>query len=381
MTLPVLRCPHRPPCPGCPELGRGLASSAAYAELARFAAEVGVALELDDAAEPLGYRVRARLAVRGRASSPKLGIFQAGSHRIADIPHCLVHHPLVNDVAAVLKQAMRELRIEPYADAPHRGLLRYLQVVIERESQRAQLVLVVNSQDRAHSAALCDRVSELLGARQHGLFVSPNTTRGNTILGPTCEWVRGPRAVRERIAGADVFFPPDAFGQSNLDLYERIVQRIAELVPDDARVAELYAGTGAIGLALLPRVRSVAFNEIGAGSLAGLRMGVDALPPPLAARTQVHAGPVAAHAGLASDADVVIADPPRKGLDPELRRALCTAPPARLIYLSCGLGSFIADTRELLGSGRFTLQRMIGYDLFPFTGHVETLACFDAARS
>lgn len=381
MTLAMLRCPHRPPCPGCPELGRGLASSAAFAELQRFTEELGVALEPEAGGEPLGYRVRARLAVRGRASSPKLGIFQAGSHRIADIPHCLVHHPLVNDVAAVLKQAMRELRIEPYADAPHRGLVRYLQVVIERESQRAQLVLVVNSEERERSAALCTRVSELLGARLHGLFVSAHAVRGNTILGPTCDWVSGPRAVRERIAGADVFFPPDAFGQSNLDAYERIVRRIGELVPEGARIAELYAGTGAIGLSLLPRAHSVAFNEIGAGSIAGLRMGIDALPPPLAAHTAVHEGPAAAHTGLAAGADVVIADPPRKGLDPELRRALIAAPPARFIYLSCGLSSFIADTRELLGSGRFTLRGVIAYDLFPFTGHVETLAWFEPARS
>jgi tRNA/tmRNA/rRNA uracil-C5-methylase (TrmA/RlmC/RlmD family) len=358
-----------------------LQSSAAFAQLQRFADEIGVPLELAAGGESLGYRVRARLAVRGRANSPKLGIFQAGSHRIVDTPHCLVHHPLVNDVAAVLKQAMRELRVEPYADAPHRGLVRYLQVVIERESQRAQLVLVINSEDQGRSAALCTRLSELLGARLHGLFVSANAVRGNTILGPSCEWVSGPRAVRERVAGADVFFPPDAFGQSNLDAYERIVQRIGELVPDGARIAELYAGTGAIGLSLLPRAQSVAFNEIGGGSLAGLRMGIDALPPPLAARTAVHEGPIATHTGLAAAADVVIADPPRKGLDPELRCALIAAPPARFVYLSCGLSSFIADTRELLGSGRLTLRSVIAYDLFPFTGHVETLACFEPARS
>jgi tRNA/tmRNA/rRNA uracil-C5-methylase (TrmA/RlmC/RlmD family) len=47
-----------------------------------------------------GYRHRARLAVRGRAASPKIGIFQEGSHRVVDIPRCLVHHPLVNEVAA-----------------------------------------------------------------------------------------------------------------------------------------------------------------------------------------------------------------------------------------------------------------------------------------
>ncbi len=53
-----------------------------------------------------GYRHRKRLAVRGRAASPKIGIFQEGSHRVVDIPRCLVHHPLVNEVAAITKETL-----------------------------------------------------------------------------------------------------------------------------------------------------------------------------------------------------------------------------------------------------------------------------------
>jgi len=95
---------------------------------------------------PFGYRHRARLAVRGRAASPKIGIFQEGSHRVVDIPHCLVHHPLVNEVAAITKAALRRTGVSPYADRAHRGMLRYLQVVVERRSGTAQVVLVANDE-------------------------------------------------------------------------------------------------------------------------------------------------------------------------------------------------------------------------------------------
>jgi 23S rRNA (uracil1939-C5)-methyltransferase len=345
--------------------------------LARFATEAGVTLELAPAPEARGHRVRARLAVRGRAGSPKLGIFQEGSHRIADIPRCVVHHPLINDVVAVLKQAIRELRVEPYAETPHRGLLRYVQIAIERASQSAQVVLVGNCEDHAPLQPLAARLQSLLGGRLHSLFVSPNTARSNVILGPRCEKLSGPDALHERIAGADVFFPPDAFGQANLDEYERIVGRISALVPDGADVLELYAGTGAIGLSLVARSNNVRFCELGPGSLRGLRMGIDLLGPALRNRTQVLAGSVVEHAPLAAGAELVVADPPRKGLDPELREVLCAEPPRRFLYLSCGPEALLADARALLQHGRQRLAQLVVFELMPFTGHAEALACFE----
>lgn len=382
MRSSTLRCPHRPPCPGCPRLGEALAladapSGSKLDALARFAQQAGVALELGPAVSPLGYRNRARLAIRGRSSSPKIGIFQAGSHRIADIPRCLVQHPGINDTVALLKHAIRKTGVEPYADAAHRGLLRYAQLVVERPTQTVQLVLVVNSDDPAALAPLLDQMRADLGPRLHSAFVSPNTTRSNAILGSRCEKICGPDAVHERIAAAEVFFPPDAFGQANLGGYEHIVRRIGDLVEDGADLLELYAGVGAIGLSLLPRAARVRFNEISPGSLRGLHMGIDALGPALRARAEILPGPAAAHAAAARGADVVIADPPRKGLDPELTAALCTQPPRRFLYVSCDTRSFLTDARALLQSGRLRLTDLLAYDLFPFSDHLEVLAAFE----
>ena len=370
---------HRPPCPGCPRFGAGLEAHPELAELAQLAERAGIALELGEQGPAAGYRHRARLAVRGRPGQPVIGIFAEGTHRAINVPRCVVHHPRINEVAAALASAMRELRSTPYADATHRGLVRYLQVVVEQRSQRVQVVLVVNGSDREPYGPLLQRLRELLGERLHSLFVSEQNARSNAILGPRCEAICGEPALRERIAGADVFFPPDAFGQSNLPLYARIVERIGTFVPDGADVLETYAGTGAIGLSLLPRVRRVRCNEVASGSLAGLRMGVGALPEPLRARVEILAGAIAEHAALASGCDVVIADPPRKGLDPALLQALCAAPPARLLYLSCGLPALLRDAQVLLASTALQLRALIAYDLFPFTAHVETLACFERA--
>jgi 23S rRNA (uracil1939-C5)-methyltransferase len=378
---PLLRCTHRPPCPGCPRFGEPLRlatpAHGKLAALARFAEQAGVALELGPASAAQGYRKRARLAIRGRASSPKLGIFQEHSHRIADIPRCVVQHPRINELAAELKHAIRITGVEPYADAPHRGVLRYAQFVIERASSAVQLVLVVNTQQLDPLAPLVTRLRDALGSRLHSLFLSPNTARTNAILGPSCHKQSGPDAVHERIASADVYFPPDAFGQANLEGYEHIVARIGALVDPDTDVLELYAGVGAIGLSLLPRVARVRFNELGAGSLRGLRMAIDALAPPHRARTEILPGRAADHVASVSTAHTVIADPPRKGLDGEVLAALRVSPPPRFIYLSCDSATFVRDAAELLREGRMRVSALVAYDLFPFTDHLEVLACFD----
>ena len=93
-----------------------------------------------------------------------------------------------------------------------------------------------------------------------------------------------------------MFFPPGAFGQANLPLFERRGPG-AGWVPDGARVLEFHAGCGAIGLGLLPRSR-IAFNEVAPAALEGLALGLAARPADERARTTVLPGPAADHAAV-----------------------------------------------------------------------------------
>jgi 23S rRNA (uracil1939-C5)-methyltransferase len=370
-------CPHRPPCPGCPRFGeRGLPREA-WSALAALARDVGLAPPAIVEGAPFGYRHRARLAVRGRAASPKVGIFQEGSHRIVDIPHCLVHHPLVNRVAAAVKAAVRATGVAPYVERAHRGVLRAVQVVVERASQRAQVVLVANADAPRALDPLAARLAADLGDSLHSLWWNGNPARTNVILGPHWHRFAGPEAVAETIGGARVFFPPGAFGQTNLDLADRLVAEVAAWVPDGASVVEYHAGCGAIGLGLLPRVARIAFNEVAPDALAGLALGIAAHPPAVRARAALLPGAAADAAGAARGADVVIVDPPRKGLEPALLDALVREPPARLVVVSCNPDAFLAEARALLDGGRLGLTAIVPFALFPHTAHVETLALFE----
>jgi tRNA/tmRNA/rRNA uracil-C5-methylase (TrmA/RlmC/RlmD family) len=120
-------------------------------------------------------------------------------------------------------------------------------------------------------------------------------------------------------------------------------------------------------------------NEVGPASLQGLAMGLDALPAAERDKVEVIAGTAGAQAAVAAGADVVIADPPRKGLDAELMTQLANEPPPRFLYVSCGLDSLLTDTQKLTANGRLRLRELSAFNLMPYTGHVETVACFERA--
>ncbi len=93
----------------------------------------------------VAFATAPRLAIRGRVGSPKIGLFEADSHRVVHIPNCRVHHPLINEVASAVRGALADAAVTCYSDRAHMGLARYLQVVIERRSGSAQIVLVANT--------------------------------------------------------------------------------------------------------------------------------------------------------------------------------------------------------------------------------------------
>jgi tRNA/tmRNA/rRNA uracil-C5-methylase (TrmA/RlmC/RlmD family) len=328
--------------------------------------------------ETAGFRHRVRLAIRGRVGSPKVGLFELDTHRVVHIPNCSVQHPLINRVAGVVRRALVDAHVTSYSDAAHLGLARYLQVVVERSSQTAQVVLVGNCETPEPLAGCLDRIREGLGDALHSLWFNANLEHTNTILGPKFQNWCGPPAVVERFGGGPaVYYPPGAFGQNNLDVFEHIVEHVRGEIPVGARAAEFYAGVGTIGLSVLARVSEIRMNEVSPQSLHGLELGLAQLDDADRAKVSVVPGSAGDARLAAMDADVVIADPPRKGLDPELTEHLTEHPPERFIYVSCGLDSFTADTARLVSRGKLRLTALTAYNLIPFTEHVETVARFE----
>jgi 23S rRNA (uracil1939-C5)-methyltransferase len=369
-------CPHRPPCDGCPRFGATGIARAPREALQALAHDHGLPDLAVHSGQLFGFRHRARLAIRGRLGSPKIGLFEADSHRVVHIPNCRVQHPLINEVASVVRRALVDAKVTCYSDRAHLGLARYLQVVVERRSGTAQVVLVANTTTVEPLSECLDIIRERLGTRLHSLWLNFNTQQNNVILAPGFYHHCGPHSVVEEFGGPEVHYPPGAFGQSNLDVAQQIVGHIRERIPDGAQVTEFYAGVGAIGLSLLGKVSALKLNEVGAQSLFGLQLGLAELAGPLRESVEVVPGAAADAIHAAMGSQVVIVDPPRRGVDHELTRFLAAQPPEHLIYVSCGLTSFLHDAGLLLAAGQMRLSELTAFNLMPFSDHVETVASF-----
>jgi tRNA/tmRNA/rRNA uracil-C5-methylase (TrmA/RlmC/RlmD family) len=371
----LISCPHRPPCSGCPRYAEPDIAPAARLALDELAARHHISPVSIESGRLDGFRLRARLAIRGRLGSPKIGLFELGTHRVVHIPNCRVHHPLINEVANIVRRALVEARLTCYSDGAHMGLARYLQVAVERRTQTAQIVLVGNYESPEPFAECFSLIRERLGAKLHSLWFNSNRESTNTIFTSHFHKICGPDAINENFGGADIFYPPGAFGQSNLEIAGRIIEHLRALVPPAAIVTEYYGGVGAIGLSLLDRVQELRINEVSPQSLLGLEQGLAQLGP-ARAKVQVFAGSAEGALTAGEDADVIIVDPPRKGLELPLIESIVHGHCKHLLYVSCGIDSLARDA-AVLTRAHLTLTTLRAFNLFPFTEHVETLACFE----
>lgn len=369
-------CKYQPRCPGCPHFGLWGLSPVAREKLDELRRIWNVANFDEVPCEGRGARYRVRLSVRGGIGNTKIGIFERGTHRIVPIPDCSVHHPSIQSLLPKLEQIFDDNRLEPYDELKHSGLVRAVQLAVEPASQKIQAVVLIRDplvEDPRESAGLSSALTEIsqLSAIQ-GLFLGALPRRTNSLQAESFIHVSGQETLRDTCGGVSIYYPPGAFGQANPLLHRKAVERIIEAVPRGARACEYYAGVGTIGLGLVERGHEVFFNELGTGSLEGLKKGLAAIEngATLAAVGEGRAGDFA---DAYTEDDVVIVDPPRKGLDPGLAARLSDVAPLRLIYLSCGIDALLRESTLLARTGKYSCSSITGFSYFPFTDHVETL--------
>lgn len=389
-------CPHYERCDGCSVATH--VHEPPVLERARrfFSTEANVEQLPSVMASATGWRTHAKLAVRGTSADPMLGLFRRGTHEVEPIPECAVHHRSINAAAAELLALLRETRTSIYDEGSQSGLLRYVQLNVERSSSTVQLVLVCNAPpeppDRRPPAAMTSLLAALReraahdGSVWHSVWVHYNDERRNNILSykpappGSTRWhcVLGEPAVRERVLHREFEYSPWVFRQANLDGFERIVERVAARVGEDARVCELYAGIGLIGLNCLERARSVRCSDVNPLLDEPVAAALAALPAELRARatyTRRDAGESAEE--FKARPDELIVDPPRKGLDRAVLELLHRTPSVRALhYVSCGYLALERDARELLNAG-WVVRDAEAHVLFPGADHIETLVFFE----
>ncbi|EOY02772.1 S-adenosyl-L-methionine-dependent methyltransferases superfamily protein [Theobroma cacao] len=444
----ALQCPHFETCSGCTH-EFNLHRPIIVEEATDFFKSLGVSDFTFDSCRLWGWRCRAKLAVRGSSENPLIGLYQEGTHNVVDIPQCKAHHPNINAAVELLRQGIRELNIEPYDEDQGTGDLRYLQMAVttyntslpaaERyRNGRVQVSLVWNSRNEKSSNS--DKLNALAnflwrngGPRSnlhliHSVWANFQTSTNNIIFGNRWRHLLGERDFWEHVGGIDISLDPSSFGQANTRAFDNLLQKLHKHVPYGASVADLYAGAGVIGLSLAAnkKCRSVKCIEINKESKPSFEKTIDRLPNSIEGsiswhNTDTSIDPLSWLVG----SDVIVVDPPRKGLDASLIDALRTISshkvkpslkssssnikeekrpwilrekerakeasiqvgrettseypqslPQTLIYISCGWESFKKDCKALLTSKSWHLEKAHGFNFFPGTQSIEVLAVF-----
>lgn len=288
-----------------------------------------------------GYRTTAELHV----SHDRIGYFLPGSRRVADIPACCLHHPLINDALAALRPLLSP-------DLDLRG------VTLRCSPSSGDVIALLDGRGPLRELARRWRSAykPLVGVVQ--------AAQRRVLDGR--DWIeRTVGGVRFRLSAS-------AFFQVNAYQTERLVERVRVLLAPqpNTRLLDLYCGVGLFALSLAAEVAAVVGVEewqpaIDDARRSARQNGLTNLSFTVGAAEQ-------ALDTLSEPFDRIVLDPPRRGCAPEVLAALARLEPERIVYVSCHPGTLARDCKQLAAAGyRITSAEII--DMFPHTHHVESI--------
>jgi 23S rRNA (uracil1939-C5)-methyltransferase len=402
---PALKCPHFPPCAGCPLI------PVPYEEQL-----VAKRRQLIDALQPIlsdenlvaptvgsqrlrGYRNQARLVFRrmsrGGFSHVGLGLYAPGTHRVLHIPKCPIQPGRINDICQTVTRLAEEMEFTVYDERQATGVLRYLAVRCDR-SRKSFLVSLIVGEDVGRPLRLLADKLRALHPEIVSVTLHVNTRHSNVLFAGEDAWTVGAPRLEDEVGRFKVFVSPRSFLQVNHAQAEWIYQRLearlagesaaapevgesiaAEEIPPHELVLDLYCGIGGIALHLARPGRLVvgveesteavedARRAAHANGVTGVRFVVarveEFLRYPKAHGVDFEAVPLRA----------AVLNPPRSGCRTGVMEALAELGPERLAYVSCRPSSMVRDI-QLLGD-RYAVEEATAVDMIPLTPHVESL--------
>ena len=322
-----------------------------------------------------GYRNKALFPVaelRGRAEA---GFYRARTHRVIPIDRCLIQTDAANCARQAVVEFLRRYRIPVYDETTHQGLVRHIYVRSGAVTGQVQVCLVVNGRSLPHAREL----TALLRQRVPGLrsvVLGVNTRPGSAVLGDEFLPLWGEGQIEDELCGLRFSLSPRSFYQVNHDQAQLLYEKAIALAGLTGRetVLDLYCGTGTITLAMARHAGSVIGVELVSAAIDDARRN--------ARRNGIEnarffcADAAEAAARLAAEGtrpDVVVVDPPRKGLSADVPAHIAAMAPQRVVYVSCDPATLARDLTRFRAQG-YEPRHAEAVDLFPRCAHVETVA-------
>ncbi len=330
------------------------------------------ATEILGAAETAAYRNKAVYAVDAQL---RPGFFRPRSHDVIPVERCRLQTEASDRAARAVCDFCRENGVAAYDETTGSGTLRHIFTRTARDG-RTQVTIVAARGFGAKTAALADAVRRVCPEAE-GVILNVNKTTGNTVLAGDFYPLWGSGTLCDTLCGADFSLSPMSFYQVNPAQAERLYSKAMEFAAplEHARVLDLYCGAGTISLCLARCAETVIGAEIVPAAVENAREN--------AARNGLHnveflcadAGEAAAELSRRGlQPDVVVVDPPRKGLAENVIETVCAMGPERVVYVSCDPATQARDLKRFAELG-YPARKAVAVDMFPRTAHVETVCC------
>ena len=373
-------CPYFPRCGGCAlrhmDYEQELALKQAHVQscLTRIGGQTISALPITGAAQTDGYRNKVQFPVQEQDGRPVAGFFSGKTHRVIPVRHCRIQPDCADAIRGAVLAWMEQYHIRAYDEQTHTGYIRHIYIRFGTESGQILVCIVANCAQLPKKKQL---VAALLAAEPGitTIVFSPNTKKGNTVLGTEFHPLYGDGAITDTLCGLQFRLSAPAFYQVNHAQAERLYEKAVQLagLTGNETVLDLYCGTGTITLCLARHAKKAIGVEIVPQAIEDAKFNAAQNGMENAEFFCMDAGQAAKMlADRRTRPDVIVVDPPRKGVSADVIEAISAMAPQRVVYVSCDPATLARDLKLLTAAG-YTLQTAEAFDLFPRCAHVETV--------
>ena len=364
-------------CGGCPLLGLDYAAQLKQKEekVRALLGKYGPVHPIRGMEQPYHYRNKViSTFTTGWGGKLTSGIYAANSHKVLPVERCLLQDEVLDKTMQAVRAAANACRYQPYDEDKGTGLVRHC--LLRRGVATGQVMVVLVTASPVFPSKN-NFVKALRAAHPEITTVVQNINgRGTSmVLGEKEHVLYGPGFIVDELCGFRFRISSRSFYQINpvqTEKLYRLAIQAAGLTGKET-VIDAYCGIGTIGIAVSPEAKEV----------IGVELNPDAVRDAVT-NAKVNgvknirfycndAGKFMVQmASQGGKADVVFMDPPRSGSTEEFINAVATLKPARVVYVSCGPDTLARDLAVFKRKG-YEAKEAWGVDMFPFTGHVETV--------
>ena len=322
---------------------------------------------------PFYYRNKAQFpVVIDKNGDPIIGVFANRTHEIIPINECLIQTKEAQEIAKAICEFAKNNNISIYNETKQKGTLRHIVIKVGIKTKEIMCILVVNNTDFPKEMEL---VQYLISKFNNIKTIVKNINNQNTnvILGNTNVNLYGDGYIFDKLENYTFKISPLSFYQINPIQTEKlynIALQGANLTGKEV-VFDLYCGIGTIGIFMANKAKKIYGIEI---VEEAIKDAIENCKINNITNAEYFAGDTER---LLTDLienrkikpDVIVVDPPRKGLDNTTTENILKIKPNRVVYVSCNPATLMRDLSKL--EGKYEIKKIQPVDMFPYTSHVE----------